>query len=1235
MYVVKKKFFSDRLIGLTLQLPGKRNVLIIGGYVPPVSSSNRSVIADCYSTLISWIHSARSLDHSVLLGGDLNADLETFLKQLTAAHPGSSPLNPLFKFLHEQRFDDLCEIDSLSLLPSPTFRSSSSGSLSRLDYIWISLFFPIPHLWSSVLDLTDVISTDHFLIVAHFDFLELKDHHAPSYIKQRQRCRTSYDFHSTSPVQKESFASAISAMLPDASSLSRAIPLNQLWHQFKSSLLLASRSHFPRVNISLTRPKDIPHELQPYTRINNSLTHFMISLRKKATISQLQLAWSRITLEFEKFKTISMKSAIAERNENFYENKGKFISSSLNRERRCIVLDRVLVVDIPDGPKLLVAPEEIKAAAITHFQNVVGPSVSPFDSLSTLPPRWKKRYAPLEQFQESLYDPVMADISVSELREVISLSPTHKAPGPSSIPYECGLNVKLPVGLCLDLMPRQSVPLVTLSSELANSEKATWLFSPLWCLSQLIDPFRQFLLTWTDLKRLNLVPKTSKTPSWFTRLTNIPDLISYLPVFSGVVAYPPYLLTLQGSALDVIDEQSRIKARNRYYWIAGLDSSDSMIFGRVFYTVDVHGTRIVYFSHWINSSSNRFVLSPCQGCSLHDASIVDGPLQVRSVGSKLSHRSCLTFLPSYRCLQLFHMPTRIDSTCNNINLFLSPFLLCSFFKILLGYSCVRVPELFLVNPGIPSNVPTTVDVSPPLPTAPPTLIPAIHLCSHLHIYLYAKKHNTVASSPASIGCGWIQRDDDSFILESGSFLWTNGPISPQASELGFILLVLCLLPSNCSINFYSVHSYALLYEQFSGSSPERRVRFPCYLLWMAIHEQIVTLCLDCSFHTITKASADPYLSRCIVLVDSLSSNDHSFSFNSLMESPPFRRLLVVSLCNGVPLVTDPVGYWRNFTDMRDFFDIMNLSRFTPLRSSYSSIDWNLTFNLFKETLYQRLDVASISSSQRFRLQLWFLLGLSEIYIPEPFLVSDISSLPQSDNSPAHIPLDPTHRLVPAFALSSGTHFHIVGTVHEEDLSTSQLVCAWVQTLDDYILESGVFSCPVVSPYKDVAELTFIIYVLNSLPPDSAVEFSSLLQLHLSYHNWMNASSIKRVRLKNNFLWSCVFELIRSKHISCGFNGLIRNAPISSYLARAQQLIKESSQFKPSRLVSLMDEIFPSSLKTMGLFTGFDELVTQDPVTYWRTVTDIKNFFSLLGLSRFERLQTSFHAVDWALSFDTF
>ncbi|CAB4409470.1 unnamed protein product [Rhizophagus irregularis] len=317
------------------------------------------------------------------------------------------------------------------------------------------------------------------------------------------------------------------------------------------------------------------------------------------------------------------------------------------------------------------------------------------------------------------------------------------------------------------------------------------------------------------------------------------------------------------------------------------------------------------------------------------------------------------------------MPTRIDSTCNNINLFLSPFLLCSFFKILLGYSCVRIPEVFLVDSVIPPLLSTAVEVSPQLPVAPPALTPEIHISSHLHIYIFAKKYKVNAPLFDGISCGWIQRDEDAFILASGSFLWTHGPLSPQASELGFILQVLRLLPSKCSITFYSSLSYSSLYTEFCGSSSERRVRFSHYLLWMAIHNQILASCLDCTFQIIKEVSTDAYLPRCITLAESLSPNDRSYSFNSLLDSPSFQHLLVVSLCNGVPLVIDPVVYWHDFSNMRDFFDIMNLSRFIPLRSSYSSIDWNLTFDLFKETLYHRVDVAQISSSHRFRLLLWF------------------------------------------------------------------------------------------------------------------------------------------------------------------------------------------------------------------------------------------------------------------------
>jgi hypothetical protein len=68
---------------------------------------------------------------------------------------------------------------------------------------------------------------------------------------------------------------------------------------------------------------------------------------------------------------------------------------------------------------------------------------------------------------------------------------------------------------------------------------------------------------------------------------------------------------------------------------------------------------------------------------------------------------------------------------------------------------------------------------------------------------------------------------------------------------------------------------------------------------------------------------------------------------------------------------------------------------------------------------------------------------------------------------------------------------------------------------------------------------------------------------------------------------------------------------------------------------LMDAVFPTSLRTMGLFIGNDELLTQDPVKYWRSLSEIRNFFSLIGLSRFRPMQSSFHSVDWLLTFDTF
>ncbi|PKY41782.1 hypothetical protein RhiirA4_455441 [Rhizophagus irregularis] len=96
-------------------------------YVPPSSGFNNKLISECHTTLISWITAAHSTGTHVLLGSDLNAEFDAFLKNIS--NPTiSSPVHPLFQYLHSHQFDDLCAFDASSS-PMSTFKSSSSGHL--------------------------------------------------------------------------------------------------------------------------------------------------------------------------------------------------------------------------------------------------------------------------------------------------------------------------------------------------------------------------------------------------------------------------------------------------------------------------------------------------------------------------------------------------------------------------------------------------------------------------------------------------------------------------------------------------------------------------------------------------------------------------------------------------------------------------------------------------------------------------------------------------------------------------------------------------------------------------------------------------------------------------------------------------------------------------------------------------------------------------------------------------
>ncbi|EXX63304.1 hypothetical protein RirG_153550 [Rhizophagus irregularis DAOM 197198w] len=75
-------------------------------------------------------------------------------------------------------------------------------------------------------------------------------------------------------------------------------------------------------------------------------------------------------------------------------------------------------------------------SAITHFQSIISPSLVRYSSITSFLARWQQAYTPLSGVSASLYDPVLALVSLQEWSDVISSILNNKASGPSKISYK-------------------------------------------------------------------------------------------------------------------------------------------------------------------------------------------------------------------------------------------------------------------------------------------------------------------------------------------------------------------------------------------------------------------------------------------------------------------------------------------------------------------------------------------------------------------------------------------------------------------------------------------------------------------------------------------------------------------------------------------------------------------------------------------------------------------------------
>ncbi|CAB4413040.1 unnamed protein product [Rhizophagus irregularis] len=449
--------WEGRLIKIDLFFH-QTKISLISLYNPPSGSVHYNDCSALFVKLTSWLDYARSHNYHVIILEDFNID--------EISHSSYSPRHfRLTRLLTSRYFINHQSHFLSSSNPDNTY--FHNGGASRLDYIWSSLGFPAPALFSHVTpcpDLSDRPFTDHHALITVFDFISCLAILAKSRLKQKKEGRVIFTYNSANEDQWTNFSSEVNSRLyldfnisgPYADFDFSRLSLDKLWHTLKRIILGAAIEHLPKKTVSNTFRHSYPLDLTKLIAINKFLDKLLFRLTtsrpsrptqlqqlisalprhlkdlttlipdfiipaystsplsafKSFLRSQKSLVSAYLSVRFAQYTSESIEYYTALRDDYFSSSPGTFIDSALSVEQRSIVLDRVLVV-LDSKPTLLTDPTDIKQTAVAHFQSVTLVDVS-----------------------ASLYNPVLSPISLQEWSDVISSMPNNKASGPSKISYE-------------------------------------------------------------------------------------------------------------------------------------------------------------------------------------------------------------------------------------------------------------------------------------------------------------------------------------------------------------------------------------------------------------------------------------------------------------------------------------------------------------------------------------------------------------------------------------------------------------------------------------------------------------------------------------------------------------------------------------------------------------------------------------------------------------------------------
>jgi exonuclease III/ribonuclease HI len=478
-YVQVVKGHKGRVIYADLFMRGKYKLRIIMTYVYANEGQKKETLA-LYDYLYDIIRQAKRSSSDVIFLGDLNTNSIKLDELVSQGRSIPWKFNLLMK-LKSYSF-----VDTFSLFNDSTIPSwSRNTSKSRIDFIWASDSITADILFSDMFT-PSIYSTDHKCVITYFikDKFFLNDSLAKGrkhgckvkrfhYSRMNDKLWSEYGEETDNYMVKHHDAFA-------ANSYISSRRMNTMWDSIRTGILAAAdlvipHSFAPGKEKTL-KPKSlvsINHHLRFLSQIilkittkkfleGRSISHFtwhnfylnkVLVLCKDLVIDSQNLdtldfiddfihvrnivrglfrsTYVLCKIEEDKYKSESMKNYVEKRCDDLLSNQKSMITSILERKKKSIVLDRV-IVKRGNIIELITDPDLVNKETILHFQTVAGG----INESKQLNDRWQAQYSPKSDIREKWYECIMLPPTMEEWSSVIKSLPLHKATGPSGISNE-------------------------------------------------------------------------------------------------------------------------------------------------------------------------------------------------------------------------------------------------------------------------------------------------------------------------------------------------------------------------------------------------------------------------------------------------------------------------------------------------------------------------------------------------------------------------------------------------------------------------------------------------------------------------------------------------------------------------------------------------------------------------------------------------------------------------------